>query len=317
MKFWKTLFFGVLFEVCPFNLASNERSYELVDKDKYPESGVLQTFEDVHSPAQCGVLVHGAPEYFYNKFLNVCLSTEQGPQSSLMAAPGFYHYRLASETFYGTSTNEPEISTGHHTLDKENTTSNEPVTYDLDTSTVHQTDGTSINELEISTGQHTLDKENTTPSELVTNELDTSTVQQTVCEGGWSPYGSHCYFFSTSKMSWDKAKVECEAHASYLVEVDDLNENRWLSYNFLETIDGVSCSDVFACSAWIGASDLISEGVFSWTRQNRLVTLAFWGPLQPNDVLSFPTTEDCVSMLQGGFWDDISCADANNFICEK
>lgn len=98
MKFWKTLFFGVLFEVCHFNLASNERSYELVDKDKYPESGVLQIFEDVHSPAQCGVLVHGAPEYFYNKFLNVCLSTEQGPQS-LMAAPGFYHYRLASETF--------------------------------------------------------------------------------------------------------------------------------------------------------------------------------------------------------------------------
>lgn len=90
MKFWKTLFFGVLFEVCHFNLASNERSYELVDKDKYPESGVLQIFEDVHSPAQCGVLVHGAP---------VCLSTEQGPQSSLMAAPGFYHYRLASETF--------------------------------------------------------------------------------------------------------------------------------------------------------------------------------------------------------------------------
>lgn len=98
MKFWKTLFFGVLFEVCHFNLASNERSYELVDKDKYPESGVLQIFEDVHSPAQCGALVHGAPEYFYNKFLNVCLSTEQGPQS-LMAAPGFYHYRLASETF--------------------------------------------------------------------------------------------------------------------------------------------------------------------------------------------------------------------------
>lgn len=31
-----------------------------------------------------------------------------------------------------------------------------------------------------------------------------------VCEGGWSPYGSHCYFFSTSKMSWDKAKVIVE-----------------------------------------------------------------------------------------------------------
>lgn len=41
MIFWKILFFGVLFEVCYFNLVSNERFYEFVDKDKYLELGVL------------------------------------------------------------------------------------------------------------------------------------------------------------------------------------------------------------------------------------------------------------------------------------
>lgn len=98
MKFWKTVFFGVLFEVSYSNLVLNDMSYELIDKDKYPAPGILQIFEDVHSPVECGVLVHGAPEYFYNKVLNVCLSTKQGNQSPLLAAPGFYHYRHACET---------------------------------------------------------------------------------------------------------------------------------------------------------------------------------------------------------------------------
>lgn len=78
-----------------------------------------------------------------------------------------------------------------------------------------------------------------------------------------------------------------------------------------------TCPDVSACSAWIGANDIDFEGVFRWTRQNRLVILPFWGALQPNDILSPLMEDDCVLMSQGGFWDDISCADANNFICEK
>lgn len=97
MKFRDRVFVGVFFEILLINMVIAEASFHLLEQDKYPSSGVLQVLEDVRSNLECGVLIHGAPEYFYHKVTRICVSTEQLDPSQLQAGTGFYRYRRAGK----------------------------------------------------------------------------------------------------------------------------------------------------------------------------------------------------------------------------
>lgn len=98
MKFRESSFVGAFFlEILQINLIIAESSFRLLERDKYPSSGILQVFGNVRSNLECSVLIQGAQEYFYHKFTRICLSTEQLDPVQLQAGPGFYRYRRAGK----------------------------------------------------------------------------------------------------------------------------------------------------------------------------------------------------------------------------
>lgn len=96
MKFRERAFVSAFLEILQMNLVFAGASFHFLERDTYPASGVLQILANVRSNLECGVLIHGAPEYFYHKITRICVSTEQLDPSQLQAGPGFNRYRLSN-----------------------------------------------------------------------------------------------------------------------------------------------------------------------------------------------------------------------------
>ena len=73
----------------------------------------------------------------------------------------------------------------------------------------------------------------------------------------------------------------------------------------------------FFLGFWLGASDVVTEGVFIWAVSGLAAnTYAEWGPGDPNNA---GNNEDCL-MLLARFqfaWVDINCYGPKNFVCER
>uniref|UniRef100_K1R943 Mannose-binding protein C n=1 Tax=Magallana gigas TaxID=29159 RepID=K1R943_MAGGI len=66
------------------------------------------------------------------------------------------------------------------------------------------------------------------------------------------------------------------------------------------------------CNLWVGASDQDREGMFQWVNNNSL-TFTHWFPGEPNG----GRNEDCVQLCNNGQWNDESCSNNENALCEK
>lgn len=98
----------------------------------------------------------------------------------------------------------------------------------------------------------------------------------------------HQYYCSTSTATWSQAKQVCESKGGYLASINSYEENEYLA-NIL-TLQ----------SAWIGLSDVQSEGWFKWCSDEPL-NYTNWYPGQPND---YNGSQDYVEMLNDGQWND-------------
>jgi hypothetical protein len=124
-------------------------------------------------------------------------------------------------------------------------------------------------------------------------------------------FAGHQYWFCSAKRSWATARANCEASGSNLVRIDSSAENEFVHSN----IGGES---------WIGANDLVAEGVWRWTfgnsqfwsgNQNGTPTSALfnrWDSSQPNNL----GNEDCAQMQPDGEWLDDACNDTERYVCE-
>uniref|UniRef100_I3KML2 C-type lectin domain-containing protein n=1 Tax=Oreochromis niloticus TaxID=8128 RepID=I3KML2_ORENI len=120
------------------------------------------------------------------------------------------------------------------------------------------------------------------------------------CEDGWKQHGGKCYFFSTSKSSWNESSAECITKGGDLVKIDSSEEQ--------------SYDDFF----WIGLTDSAVEGRWLWVDGSPLnESLTFWFSHEPDDWTGEdPGGEDCASM-EKTHWFDISCKLNQKSICEK
>lgn len=100
----------------------------------------------------------------------------------------------------------------------------------------------------------------------------------------------------------ESARARCESHGWRLASFDDPSHTHvvaWLP-------DG----------AWIGATDALVEGTFTWT-DGTTVALPSWCPGEPNE----SGNEDCVIVTAsdtptGGCWNDGTCDTRLGYICE-
>ncbi|KAL2099694.1 hypothetical protein ACEWY4_004088 [Coilia grayii] len=123
------------------------------------------------------------------------------------------------------------------------------------------------------------------------------------CETGWRPYDNRCYFFSTSTLSWNEARTDCESRNGNLMSIHSVHERTWVR------------TQVEGQIYWIGLNDIVEEGVWEWsdgTVFNPL--LAYWRPNQPDN---WQDDEDCGQVDSNGQWNDESCGVRRRYICKR
>ncbi|MDP2305619.1 MAG: MopE-related protein [Pseudomonadota bacterium] len=106
--------------------------------------------------------------------------------------------------------------------------------------------------------------------------------------------------------AWDAASYTCEMFGFQLVTVNDADEHAALS----AAVNG------YVSVAWIGLSDLVVEGEWTW-EDGTLATFTAWGEGEPNDVGA--SGEDCANASNfdgAGSWNDYPCDQELPFICE-
>ncbi|XP_046556518.1 perlucin-like protein [Haliotis rubra] len=129
------------------------------------------------------------------------------------------------------------------------------------------------------------------------------------CPDGWVVYKNSCYSFNTTWQPYDTAKAICKTYNSYLVRIEDKDENNFIS-NFILNFK----SDFVA---WFGANDKIQEGNWIWGDSGVKLTYSNWGNGQPG---SESGNEDCGLLQNYGstfMWYDARCIDNAGHICEK
>ncbi|XP_045189364.1 aggrecan core protein-like isoform X2 [Mercenaria mercenaria] len=116
--------------------------------------------------------------------------------------------------------------------------------------------------------------------------------------------GHSCYEVCQTRVSWTHAHMLCTERGGHLVSIHSDNENSYLhrllqhSYNH---------------RVWIGLHDREHEERFEWTTGEKVV---YTNWIQHHRQSANHTHEDCVLMLQTGFWDDVQCG-GNNLSTES
>lgn len=135
------------------------------------------------------------------------------------------------------------------------------------------------------------------------------------CGTGEQTFEGGCYVLTTIAQSYDAARGSCQARGTgwRLAEIGSAAEN-----NFVSSLIGTR-------EHWLGGTDRAAEGQFSWESG-----AAFWsggsagGPVagayanfvagEPNDAGG---NSDCVRILAGGGWRDVSCTSGYRAVCER
>jgi len=122
-------------------------------------------------------------------------------------------------------------------------------------------------------------------------------------------FNGHSYWFCNNHRSWSTARSKCQAQGLEHVRINDAGENTFVKAN----IDS---------DTWIGANDQATEGVWIWARGGD----QFWsggsggsavGGLYSNWGTGEPGIQDCGQMVTSGRWQDDSCGETEEYICES
>nr|XP_034309631.1 uncharacterized protein LOC117683824 [Crassostrea gigas] len=328
MKFRESSFVGAVFmKILQINLIIAESSFRLLERDKYPASGILQVFGNVRSNLECSVLIQGAQEYFYHKVTRICVSTEQLGPFQLQAGPGFYRYRRADLVLNSSTTQTTSILSSTSTSNVGITTSSDPqislgVAISTEITSFYNTDETSSSTLASSvvtnvtsssealvtlSSTHLSSEQSKWVTEMdsaiSTTDLET-TVSRNFDLGTTSSFTNNASFSACNYANlghvnnWFTAKTDCEATGGYLVELASVEEANFILNNVIQSRP-----------AWLGGH---RNGTwFSWSRGGA-VTYTDWMEGFPKNV----TGEDCLVWATEG-WNDAPCdKHLKEVICE-
>jgi len=123
------------------------------------------------------------------------------------------------------------------------------------------------------------------------------------CDAGYTTVGSKCYKVVTSSANYLQAILGCVASGATLATVSSQTEQ-----DAVFALTG-------ATGAWIGLTDFLNEGTFSWV-DGSAVTYTNWRqqPLQPNNGNN---NQHCTQVRPDGDWDDVICDKNQPYVCQK
>uniref|UniRef100_A0A023EFS7 Putative secreted protein n=1 Tax=Aedes albopictus TaxID=7160 RepID=A0A023EFS7_AEDAL len=122
------------------------------------------------------------------------------------------------------------------------------------------------------------------------------------------------YYVPRTKRNWTEAVERCDCYRMQLAVVDTAEKHDAVA-------QAIYSSAVFSqwwTDVWIGASDILEEGVFRWKSTGETLNYTNWKAGQPNN---YDGEEHCVHLQyisKVGFkWNDDQCSKKKYFICEK
>ncbi|KAK4805932.1 hypothetical protein QYF61_021496 [Mycteria americana] len=119
----------------------------------------------------------------------------------------------------------------------------------------------------------------------------------------WEYFDGKCYYFSLTRMSWYKAKAQCEEMRSQLAVINSYAKQNFVMFR--------TRNERF----WIGLTDQNSEGEWEWIDgTDYKSTFTFWKEGEPNNS---ENREDCAHVWFSGEWNDVYCTYECYYICEK
>ncbi|XP_025083877.1 perlucin-like [Pomacea canaliculata] len=145
--------------------------------------------------------------------------------------------------------------------------------------------------------------------------LFASAVSGLSCRTGWhfdADTGS-CYAIPTgAEGSWAEAMAYCGALGGELAIVESAGEHRFL----VSLINTTKAAYPHDKDFWIGAVDILEEGVFIWAYRLSEVENFFWGRGEPNNQNG---GQGCLRMESelAWAWGDGDCTSKEYFICER
>ena len=139
----------------------------------------------------------------------------------------------------------------------------------------------------------------TTPAPLTIPETEK-------CDSGWLHSGTKCLKFFAANATFDEARKSCKCdNAGELVSVPDEARN-----TLIKQLTGGKVK------TWIGGTDAVTEGTFTWTDGTAWSFTKWMNANQPNNG-GTDGNQDCVIIREDGTWDDVDCATQRSYVCEK
>jgi hypothetical protein len=133
-----------------------------------------------------------------------------------------------------------------------------------------------------------------------------------LCATGESEFGGHCYAVTTSAQTFSAASTSCGARGTgwKVVSLESAAENGFVS------------SLVGSTEHWLSGTDATTEGSFVWASGATFWTGGLNGSPPAGAYANFVAGEpndtgDCVRMVSGGQWRDVSCTATYRAVCEK
>ena len=134
----------------------------------------------------------------------------------------------------------------------------------------------------------------------------------TTCAGGETEFGGHCYIATSSAQTFSAATTTCVARGTgwHVVAIESAAES-----SFMSSLTG-------ATEYWLSGTDATTEGSFVWAGGATFWTGGLSGAAPAGVYANFVSGEpndsgDCVRIVSGGQWRDVSCTSTFRAICEK
>jgi hypothetical protein len=132
------------------------------------------------------------------------------------------------------------------------------------------------------------------------------------CAAGESEFSGHCYAATASAQTFSAASASCAARGAgwNVVSVESAAENSFVS------------SLVGSTEHWLSGSDATTEGTFVWASGATFWTGGLNGSAAAGAYANFVAGEpndsgDCLRIVSGGQWRDVSCTATYRAVCEK
>ncbi|XP_048729444.2 perlucin-like [Ostrea edulis] len=135
---------------------------------------------------------------------------------------------------------------------------------------------------------------------------------QSTCPRGWTQRSLSCYLFVTHVANdWTESEYFCHLLHGKLAEIETMEEDNFLQLEAIRHAHENHGSFGF----WIGGTDALIEGEWTWVSSGNNFTYSNWAPGFPDD---YHGNEDCAHLHKDSHfeWNDERCDHRMAFICE-